>query len=130
MGLKQIGITSNGISLARKLPSLVSNGLTHLNISLDTLDPFKFEFMTRRPGNGFKAVRESIDKALSLGVENVKINVVVIRGLNDKEDVLDFVRFTKELPVTVRFIEVSFKFFGSSRESLSPLKFKNSSIVY
>lgn len=86
--------------------------------------------MTRRPGNGFKAVRESIDKALSLGVENVKINVVVIRGLNDKEDVLDFVRFTKELPVTVRFIEVSFKFFGSSRESLSPLKFKNSSIVY
>ncbi len=50
-GLEQIGITTNGIALGRrKLDTLVQNGLTHLNVSLDTLDPFKFEFMTRRRG--------------------------------------------------------------------------------
>ncbi|SPO34904.1 related to molybdenum cofactor biosynthesis protein 1 B [Pseudozyma flocculosa] len=102
-GLHQIGITSNGISLARKLDGLVASGLTHLNVSLDTLDPFKFEFMTRR--RGFDAVMKSIDRALELGVQSLKLNVVVIKGLNDGHDVLDFVEFTRDKPVTVRFIE-------------------------
>ncbi|CAD6925263.1 unnamed protein product, partial [Tilletia controversa] len=103
LGLRQIGLTSNGISLHRKLPALVSSGLTHLNLSLDTLDPFKFEFMTRR--RGFEAVIRSLDKALELGMESVKLNVVVLKGLNDGQDVLDFVQFTRDKPVTVRFIE-------------------------
>ncbi|KAE8269484.1 hypothetical protein A4X09_0g2858 [Tilletia walkeri] len=103
LGLRQIGMTSNGISLHRKLPSLVSSGLTHLNLSLDTLDPFKFEFMTRR--RGFEAVIRSLDKALELGMESVKLNVVVLKGVNDGQDVLDFVQFTRDKPVTVRFIE-------------------------
>ncbi|KAN0066383.1 hypothetical protein ACQY0O_000477 [Thecaphora frezii] len=102
-GLQQIGITSNGISLARKLDGLVASGLTHLNLSLDTLDPFKFEFMTRR--RGFEAVMKSLDRALELGIPSIKINVVVIKGLNDGQDILDFVEFTKDKPITVRFIE-------------------------
>jgi molybdenum cofactor biosynthesis enzyme MoaA len=50
LGLTSIGMTSNGIALKRKLPQLIQNGLDALNISLDTLDPFKFEIMTRRRG--------------------------------------------------------------------------------
>lgn len=106
-GLEQIGITTNGIALGRrKLDTLVQNGLTHLNISLDTLDPWKFEFMTRRRGH--EAVLGCIERAMELGVKSVKINVVVIKGLNDTKDVLDFVRYTKDKPITIRFIEVSF----------------------
>ena len=105
-GLEQIGITTNGIALGkRKLDTLVQNGLTHLNVSLDTLDSFKFEFMTRRRGH--KVVMDCIERALALGMPSVKINVVVIKGLNDKQDVIDFVRFTKDKPITIRFIEVS-----------------------
>jgi len=50
LGLKELAMTSNGITLARKLPKLVEGGLTGLNLSLDTLDEYKFLFMTRRKG--------------------------------------------------------------------------------
>jgi cyclic pyranopterin phosphate synthase len=49
-GLRTIAVTSNGIALRRKLPQLVTNGLNLLNLSLDTLDPFKFRLITRREG--------------------------------------------------------------------------------
>lgn len=73
-------MTSNGIALKRKLPTLVSKGLTHLNISLDTLDTFKYELITRR--RGFETVMESIEIAMNLKQKglNTKINCVVIRG--------------------------------------------------
>jgi molybdenum cofactor biosynthesis enzyme MoaA len=50
-GLKTIAMTTNGIVLSRKLPSLVRSGLTAVNISLDTLDPHKFQIITRRKGH-------------------------------------------------------------------------------
>ncbi|KAI5477327.1 molybdenum cofactor biosynthesis protein [Pseudohyphozyma bogoriensis] len=102
--LTSLGMTSNGIALKRKLPALVKAGLTHLNISLDTLDPFKFELMTRR--RGFEAVMESLEVAQSLKKDGLstKLNCVVIRGVNDKE-VSGFVELTKAMDVTVRFIE-------------------------
>ncbi|EJU02645.1 molybdenum cofactor biosynthesis prote [Dacryopinax primogenitus] len=103
LGLQSIGMTSNGLALHRKLPDLVENGLTHLNLSLDTLDQFKFELITRRRGHD--AVVKSLDTALSLpGLQSVKLNVVVVKGLNDSE-VFDFVEMTKERPLSVRFIE-------------------------
>jgi len=49
-GLKEIAMTSNGIALWRKLERMVAGGLTHLNLSLDTLDPFKYQIITRRMG--------------------------------------------------------------------------------
>ncbi|KAI0800749.1 molybdenum cofactor biosynthesis prote, partial [Fomes fomentarius] len=102
-GLQSIGITSNGIALHRKLPALIQNGLTHLNISLDTLDPFKFEIMTRRMGHD--AVLRSLSTALdSPELESVKLNVVIVKGLNDHE-VLDFVEMTRDRRLSVRFIE-------------------------
>jgi cyclic pyranopterin phosphate synthase len=95
-------MTTNGIALHRRLPIFVDSGLTHLNLSLDTLDPFKFELITRRRGHG--AVLKSLDTALHLSMKSIKLNVVVIRGLNDSE-VLDFVKLTKDKPISVRFIE-------------------------
>lgn len=70
--------------------------------SLDTLDPHKFEIMTRRPGH--QAVLQSLEAALASGLESVKLNVVVINGLNDYE-VMDFVEMTKSKDIAVRFIE-------------------------
>ena len=97
-------MTSNGIALKRKLPALVSAGLSSLNLSLDTLDPFKYELVTRR--RGFDAVMDSLDIAQGLKPKGLKtkVNVVVIRGLNDHE-VPDFVELTRERDITVRFIE-------------------------
>ncbi|KAI9316869.1 molybdopterin cofactor synthesis protein a [Dichotomocladium elegans] len=101
-GLESIGITTNGIALKRKLPMLRSAGLDSLNISLDTMDKNMFEIMTRR--RGFDNVLGSIQQALRLNFRSVKINCVVMRGIND-DQVMDFVAYTQDHPITVRFIE-------------------------
>ncbi|XP_038197481.1 molybdenum cofactor biosynthesis protein 1 isoform X2 [Arvicola amphibius] len=101
-GLRTIGVTTNGINLARLLPQLQQAGLNAVNISLDTLVPAKFEFIVRR--KGFHKVMEGIHKAIELGYKPVKVNCVVMRGLNEDE-LLDFVALTEGLPLDVRFIE-------------------------
>ncbi|KAM5263864.1 molybdenum cofactor biosynthesis protein 1 [Ctenodactylus gundi] len=101
-GLRTIGVTTNGINLARLLPSLQKAGLNAINISLDTLVPAKFEFIVRR--KGFHKVMEGIHKAIELGYDPVKVNCVVMRGLNEDE-LLNFVALTEGLPLDVRFIE-------------------------
>lgn len=105
-GLKEICITTNGISLHRKLDKMVESGLTGVNLSLDTLDPWQFQIMTRR--KGYDAVQKSIDRILEMnrlgaGIK-LKINCVVMRGVNDRE-VLPFVDMTQEKNIEVRFIE-------------------------
>ncbi|KAJ7109937.1 hypothetical protein C8R44DRAFT_833510 [Mycena epipterygia] len=100
-GLKSIAMTSNGIALHRRLPALIESGLSHLNLSLDTLDEFRFELMTRR--RGLHAVLQTLEVALA-HLPYVKLNVVVVKGLNDSE-ILDFVEMTKDKPIFVRFIE-------------------------
>ncbi|XP_044866109.1 molybdenum cofactor biosynthesis protein 1 isoform X3 [Mauremys mutica] len=101
-GLQTIAVTTNGINLARLLPRLKEAGLDAINISLDTLVPAKFEFIVRR--KGFHKVMEGINKAVELGYNPVKVNCVVMRGLNEDE-LLDFVALTKNQPLDVRFIE-------------------------
>ncbi|KHN95146.1 molybdenum cofactor biosynthesis protein 1 B [Metarhizium album ARSEF 1941] len=105
-GLKELCITTNGISLHRKLDGMVEAGLTGVNLSLDTLDPWQFQIMTRR--KGFDAVQKSIERILEMnkvgaGIK-LKINCVVMRGINDGE-VLPFVELTRERDLEVRFIE-------------------------
>lgn len=105
-GLKDLCLTTNGISLWRKLDPMAEAGLTGVNLSLDTLDPYQFQIMTRR--KGFDAVQRSIDRilemnALGAGIK-LKINCVVMRGLNDRE-ILDFVELGREKDIEVRFIE-------------------------
>lgn len=99
----QIGITTNGSLITRKLARLKEAGLTHLNISIDSLVPAKNEFITRRP-NTSAVVLKAIDKAIELGIHSVKLNVVAMKNFNDDE-LLDFIELTKEKPVDVRFIE-------------------------
>ncbi|KAL3873916.1 hypothetical protein ACJMK2_036993 [Sinanodonta woodiana] len=101
-GLKTIAMTTNGITLARKLPELKDAGLNALNISLDTLVPPKFELITRR--KGWDKVMQGIEKALELGYDPVKVNCVIMRGTNE-EEICDFVQFTKDKKIDVRFIE-------------------------
>ncbi|XP_039993970.1 molybdenum cofactor biosynthesis protein 1 isoform X1 [Xiphias gladius] len=101
-GLKTIAITTNGMNLARLLPKLKDAGLDLINISLDSLVPAKFEFIVRR--KGFHKVMEGIDKAIEMGYNPVKVNCVVMRGLNEDE-LLDFVALTEKKPLEVRFIE-------------------------
>lgn len=105
-GLRELCLTTNAISLHRKLDSMVEAGLTGVNLSLDTLDPFQFQIMTRR--KGFDAVQRSMDKIFELnrhgaGIK-LKINCVVMRGVNDRE-IMPFVEMTREKDVEVRFIE-------------------------
>ena len=70
-GLETLAMTTNGILLARKLPALKEAGLDLLNVSLDTLVPAKFEFITRR--KGFEKVIQGIDLALELGYKPLKV---------------------------------------------------------
>ena len=105
-GLRELCLTTNGLSLHRKLDAMVDAGLTGVNLSLDTLDPWQFQLMTRRAG--FSAVRKSIDRILEMnragaGIK-LKINCVVMRGLNDRE-ILPFVEMTRDEDIEVRFIE-------------------------
>jgi cyclic pyranopterin phosphate synthase len=105
-GLKELCLTTNGISLHRKLDSMVESGLTAVNLSLDTLDPFQFTLMTRR--NGHEAVMRSINRILEMnklgaGIK-LKINCVVMRGMNERE-ILPFVELGRENDLEVRFIE-------------------------
>ncbi|KAI9350518.1 hypothetical protein DFJ73DRAFT_832480 [Zopfochytrium polystomum] len=102
LGLHTIGMTTNGLTLHRNAAALRQRGLSHVNISLDTLDRLKFELMTRR--KGFEHVLKSIHASLDAGFDSVKLNAVVIKNVNDGE-LLDFVELTRELPIYVRFIE-------------------------
>nr|ABU96048.1 molybdenum cofactor synthesis step-1 variant 1 [Danio rerio] len=128
-GLKTIAVTTNGMNLAKILPDLKKAGVDLLNISLDTLVPAKFEFITRR--KGFHKVMEGIERAIEMGYNPVKVNCVVMRGLNEDE-LVDFVSLTERKPLDVRFIEYmpfngnrwNFKMMVSYQEMLDCIKQK------
>ncbi len=94
-------ITTNGTRLHEFVEVFENAGVNSLNISLDTLNKEKFNLMTRR--NQFERVYENIQLMIQKGF-HVKVNMVVIKNLNH-EEIIDFVRWTKDEPVHVRFIE-------------------------
>ncbi|MGB4398779.1 MAG: GTP 3',8-cyclase MoaA [Daejeonella sp.] len=96
-----LSLTTNATRLHDFVDVLENAKVKSLNISLDTLDPDKFNIITRR--DGFQKVMDNIHLMLSRNFK-VKINVVVMKGLNDNE-IINFVAWTKDLPVQVRFIE-------------------------
>lgn len=99
--LEQVGITTNGLVLTRNLVKYQRAGLDAINLSLDTLIPSKYEDITRR--KGWERVIAGIDLAIQLGYKP-KINCVVMKNFNDNE-VCDFVEWTRDRAVDVRFIE-------------------------
>ncbi|CAH0586737.1 unnamed protein product [Chrysodeixis includens] len=101
-GVRSVSITTNGLVLTRRLPALQRAGLAAINVSLDSLRPDRYERMARRPG--LARVLAGVDLALQLGYSPVKINVVLMRGFNDDE-ICDFVEYTRDRDVEVRFIE-------------------------
>ncbi|KAI4162704.1 MAG: hypothetical protein LQ342_003750 [Letrouitia transgressa] len=105
-GLKELCITSNGLALRTKLDAMLEAGLTGVNLSLDTLDPTRFEMLTRR--RGWEKIWRCFERLvevnrLGAGIK-VKLNTVVMRGINESE-MLDFVELGRERDVEVRFIE-------------------------
>src|SRR5690606_24779618 len=84
-GLRDLGLTTNGILLAPLAKELYAAGLRRLNVSLDTLDPGRFRALTRRDGLG--KVLEGIAAAKEAGFGPVKVNAVSIRGFTDRDAV-------------------------------------------
>ena len=101
-GLQELVLTTNGLLLKEMAQGLRDAGVQRLNISLDSLKPEVFARITR--GADLARVLDGIDAAERAGFPPHKINVVVMRGVNDGE-ILDFVRLTMERPYAVRFIE-------------------------
>ncbi|MBM4433084.1 MAG: GTP 3',8-cyclase MoaA [Chloroflexi bacterium] len=101
-GIDDISLTTNGVLLSRYAGELKSAGLRRVNVSLDTLKPEKFEFITR--GSKLDDVRKGIETAKSVGITPVKLNMVVMAGINDDE-LTDFATKTIDEEWHVRFIE-------------------------
>jgi len=97
----ELVITTNGTRIAEMLPVLIEAGIKTVNISLDTLQPERFFMITRR--DVFHQVRSNIELLLQHKIA-VKINMVVMKGLNDAE-IKDFIDWTKHNAIQIRFIE-------------------------
>ncbi len=97
----KLTLTTNATRLHDFVDVLEEAKVSSLNISLDTLDPDKFNIITRR--DSFKKVMDNINLMIARNF-HVKVNVVVMKGMNDHE-INDFVAWTKKVPVHVRFIE-------------------------
>jgi len=100
--LETLAITTNGLLLRRNLHKLQIAGLNLINISLDSLNRNRFIDITGR--DALDCVLEAIDFLLESGYGHLKINCVVMRGINEDE-ILDFVKLTIDRPIEVRFIE-------------------------
>lgn len=101
-GVKDIGLTTNGILFGEQAQELFDAGLRRVNISLDALDPVVFREVTRR--DGYEKVVESIDIAKQVGFDPVKVNAVAIRNLTE-DQIVPFGQFARDTGVEIRFIE-------------------------
>lgn len=101
-GITEISLTTNGTLLQFFAKALRKSGMKRINISLDTLNPQKYKRITRI--GDINTVLTGIRKARKAGFNPIKINVVVMRGINDDE-LLSFAGLTKKHPVHIRFIE-------------------------
>lgn len=102
IGIEDLSMTTNGHLLATRCESLIAAGLHRINISLDSLDPIKFEKITRT--RSYETVMHGIDKAQATRLAPVKVNAVLVRGFNEDE-VEAFAAFARERGLIMRFIE-------------------------
>jgi len=102
-GIEKVALTTNAFNLAEQAEALRDAGLSAVNISLDSLNAEGFERITG--DKRFEKVMSGIDAAIAAGIPSVKINTVLLGGLNDHE-IGDFMEFVRERPVAVRFIEL------------------------
>jgi len=102
-GIDDLALTTNGTLLAPLAHDLKKAGLKRVNVSLDTLQPERFRRITR--GGELAATWEGITTALALGLAPVRLNAVVMRGINDDE-LVELALLTRDYPLHVRFIEL------------------------
>ncbi|MDP1852590.1 MAG: GTP 3',8-cyclase MoaA [Candidatus Omnitrophota bacterium] len=100
--VRDFSLTTNGVLLKDYVPKLKSKGLKRINVSLDTLSSDKFKYITRT--DYFNDVISGIEASLAAGLL-VKLNVVVMKGINDNE-IFNFVRFAQAKKIILRFIEL------------------------
>ena len=101
-GLKDLCLTTNGALLAEKVEALKQAGLRRINVSLDSLDPDKFREITKR--GDLRKVLDGLFAAKRHGLEPIKLNAVIERGVND-DDIIPLVEFAREHGFGMRFIE-------------------------
>jgi cyclic pyranopterin phosphate synthase len=102
-GIAEVSLTTNGLLLESMAPALKAAGLSRVNVSLDTLRPDRFARITR--GGSLERVLRGLEAAEARGLAPVKINVVVMRGVNDDE-LRDLAALSLDHPWHVRFIEL------------------------
>ena len=102
-GIREVCLTTNGILLPQLARPLKAAGVSRLNLSLDTLDPEKYAYITRI--GKMDTFRAGLDAAFEAGFEKVKINSVLIGGFNDDE-IEAMAKLTLEYPLDMRFIEL------------------------
>jgi len=92
--LKEVSATTNGILLEKRAKTLKAAGLNRVNVSLDSLVPEKYEAITGAPPGSLEKVIKGIDSAVEAGLTPVKLNMVLLKGINDNEidSMMDFVR--------------------------------------
>jgi cyclic pyranopterin phosphate synthase len=110
-------ITTNGLLLARFARDLKGVGLERINVGLDTLKAARFKAVTKR--EGLHDVLRGIDVARAEGIKKVKVNVVVMKGINDDE-IEDFIEWARSLHLAIRFIEFMPVYYGDLFVSLGP----------
>lgn len=101
-GIDDIGLTTNALLLAQQAKALYESGIDRLNISLDTLDETRFRQLARR--DGLDLVLRGIEAAQAAGYTRIKVNAVIIRGINDI-DVVPLARYARQAGIEMRYIE-------------------------
>ena len=102
-GIQEVCLTTNGVLLPQLAKPLKEAGVKRLNLSLDTLDPQKYAYITRV--GRLDTFLAGLDAAFEAGFEKIKINAVLIGGFNDME-IVTLAELTKRYPVDMRFIEM------------------------
>ncbi|MGA9141596.1 MAG: GTP 3',8-cyclase MoaA [Methanocella sp.] len=103
--MRDISVTTNGTLLAPRAESLKASGLDRVNVSLDSLSPERFDFITKCPDGYFERVLDGISVALDVGLTPVKINMVYLKDINEDE-VEKMIDFIRGKPLVLQIIEL------------------------
>jgi cyclic pyranopterin phosphate synthase len=103
VGFRDISLTTNGVLLGKYAVALYNAGLTRVNVSFDTLNPETYKLITKR--NYMELAKKGIEKAVKAGLNPVKVNMVVMKGINDSE-IWDMFQFCKDTCAILQLIEL------------------------
>ena len=100
--LKELTLTTNASQLKKKAEMLKASGIKRVNVSLDSLNPLNFKKMTRT--GDLSNVLDGIEQAINIGIEQLKLNTVIMKGINDHE-IFDLIEFAIKKNIDISFIE-------------------------